>query len=974
MKEWKVDTRTGADIIHSMEEIAGNYTPEWKFNPEDPDIGSALALVYADMLEGTIRQLNRAGYKNQLAFFNSLGASLRDAAPARGYAVFHMAEGAPSGTEVEAGTGVTAELPDEEGGPLQYETKEDLYATPARPVCLYMTNGKKDEIYCLEEGMEPEPGSPIVLFREKGENLQSHELYLAHEEVLEIQGEAWVELLFYARANQPADRRFLEELADRETASFSYWSEKGWQDFAEVSLAGEALVLHKGKDQPPFCRREYEGKETFVVRCHLSDVKKAENLSVAEILIQSRGKNLAPQSVYGASGECGTGEYFPFGERMNLFEEIYFGSQEVLSKRGAQISLSFHMDFVKVPMENRPEDSPKEWKWIMKQSEFRPDPEYDITIEEVIWEYFNGNGWSRLFPDRQYSDVFGTRNGILSQQKTLVFTCPEDMTPVLVGACETCYIRARILKINNLYKLKGNYIAPLIGNTVFSYTYKNRARHPQLIFTENNLEHSLFTGEEGSCLFRKITEEEKILYLGFEIPPIGAPIRMLWLMENTLPGERGSIGWEYSGPRGFQEMNLADETCGLSASGMVTFVGKEDFQKIKLFGRELYWIRLRDESGFYSEASVRNEYPVLRSLWMNAAEIRHMERKETEFFTLENNGEESSFSLMRGNIDEIEVRVLEGLDEGAHWHTWKEVPDLELEEGSSRVYEIDRAAGVLRFGNGRHGQLPPFGIDDGIQVCYKCGGGRKGNVGPGEVNKLNLTMGFVTGVHNPEGLWGGLDTETVPEALRRCSASLRHRNRAVTARDYEELAREACRNIEKVRCFGGKNDRGEKEQGAVTLVVFSESSLSSLQEDIYRYIGKRMDPGILKRKQFYVTEPKLTEVQVRAEVSVARFQDIFQVRRRAQEKLRDFLDPVKGHFDGAGWNIGQFPDAMQLQNILKEIPEIIWIKKVYLLTFLEGPRGRQEVDPELIRKHPYVLPVSGEHEILVTVEGAGDRR
>ena len=52
MKEWKLDSRTGGDIIRSIRETAANYTPEWNFNPEDPDIGSALAFVYADMLEG----------------------------------------------------------------------------------------------------------------------------------------------------------------------------------------------------------------------------------------------------------------------------------------------------------------------------------------------------------------------------------------------------------------------------------------------------------------------------------------------------------------------------------------------------------------------------------------------------------------------------------------------------------------------------------------------------------------------------------------------------------------------------------------------------------------------------------------------------------------------------------------------------------------------------------------------------------
>ena len=49
------------DIIRKIGAAAASYTPEWDFNPGDPDIGSALALVYADMLGETARQMDRLG-------------------------------------------------------------------------------------------------------------------------------------------------------------------------------------------------------------------------------------------------------------------------------------------------------------------------------------------------------------------------------------------------------------------------------------------------------------------------------------------------------------------------------------------------------------------------------------------------------------------------------------------------------------------------------------------------------------------------------------------------------------------------------------------------------------------------------------------------------------------------------------------------------------------------------------------------
>ncbi len=972
MEDWK------GKIIHSIQTAAANYTPEWNFSMEEPDIGSAVAYVYADLTEDTLRQSERLGYKNRLAFFNSLGAEQCCAVPARGYAVFGLVEGAPEGTEVDAGTGITAEIPEEEQA-VRFETGEDLYVTPAKPFCMYLTDGRKDGIYRICRDLSQQ-NEPIPLFRETGGNLQKHEIILTHDEILEIQGEAYVEINLYARPGQRLEEELLNKMTDPQTAEFSYWTEEGWRNFTEVSLYQGGLLLHKNTSMPAFERFDTDdGAQSFAVRCRILDKKGLEALKVREIRLKSRGVNLPPQYLYAGEAECSQKEFLPFGERLNLYDEVYFGSGEVFAKRGAQVSMTFHLDYVQVPLEITGEEQPVEWKWVMNRSEFRPDPEYDITIEEVIWEYYNGNGWSRLFSGSEYGSMFSAGEGGLSRQKTLTFLCPQDIAPVLVNSCETCYIRARILKLNNMFKIKGKYIVPIIRNLLLSYHYPEIGKRPKLLMLENNLEKvfcrggDLGSGETPIPLIAELPEQEKALYIGFDTPPAGSPIRMLWVLENVQMKERGSIAWEYETKNGFREMNLADLTDHLSRTGLVTFVGQQDFCKTARFGEERYWIRLRDEGGFYSVRNAAAEYPVLKKIWMNAVEIRHMDREETENFTLDYYEKDCSFPLLHGNIDQISVEVLEGSDEKEHWTVWEEVSDLEAWPGDANVCLIDRTKGILRFGDGRHGRIPPLGKPQGIRVHYKCGGGRRGNAAQGQVSRLNQTLGFVQSVFNPMDLWGGLDVEAPEEAMRRFGARLRHWERAVTARDYEELAMEASRVLKKVRCFGGRNDKGEKEPGAVTLVVYPQNHLndksffSSVQEEIYRYMLPRMDQGLLQRRQFYVVEPKIVEIQAKTEVTVSEFQNIFQVRRRIGERIRSFLDPMKGHFDGKGWDIGQLPDTIQIRNILKDIPEIVWISKIYLLAFVNGPRGRQEADLEQIRRHPYVLPVCGDVDVTAAV-------
>ena len=93
--------------------------------------------------------------------------------------------------------------------------------------------------------------------------------------------------------------------------------------------------------------------------------------------------------------------------------------------------MSFSLDYERIPLENSGEPE-RDWKLVMKRSDFKPDPEYDITVERVIWEYYNGTGWSRLFDGTENSHIFNGGDGTMGQKFTIEFTCPEDARPFLV--------------------------------------------------------------------------------------------------------------------------------------------------------------------------------------------------------------------------------------------------------------------------------------------------------------------------------------------------------------------------------------------------------------------------------------------------------------------------------------------------------------------------------------------------------------
>ncbi len=167
----KIDSRTKEDLLRYIKKYLSHYTPEWRFDEKNPDVGTALAYIYADMMSETIYRLNQTADKNRVMFFNQIGTDLLPAIPASGYATFSLVNDEVDGVEVRKGEAVLAQTP--EGENMVFETRQDLYVTPVKPDCLYLCSRETDRISSLAEteGNHAEPG--CLLFDLQGVNLTS---------------------------------------------------------------------------------------------------------------------------------------------------------------------------------------------------------------------------------------------------------------------------------------------------------------------------------------------------------------------------------------------------------------------------------------------------------------------------------------------------------------------------------------------------------------------------------------------------------------------------------------------------------------------------------------------------------------------------------------------------------------------------------------------------------------------------------
>lgn len=121
----KLDTRTRDEIRDEILRLAAAYTPQWRYDRLQPDIGSVLADLYAKLQEECIDCYNQMPLRSRLAFLDALGVEPFPARLAEGHLVFSLAgRGLPEAV-VEAGTGVMVEGRDK--GLLRFETLQEVY-------------------------------------------------------------------------------------------------------------------------------------------------------------------------------------------------------------------------------------------------------------------------------------------------------------------------------------------------------------------------------------------------------------------------------------------------------------------------------------------------------------------------------------------------------------------------------------------------------------------------------------------------------------------------------------------------------------------------------------------------------------------------------------------------------------------------------------------------------------------------------
>ena len=369
------------------------------------------------------------------------------------------------------------------------------------------------------------------------------------------------------------------------------------------------------------------------------------------------------------------------------------------------------------------------------------------------------------------------------------------------------------------------------------------------------------------------------------------------------------VVWEYWSASGWRALSLLkDETRTFLRTGHVLLKtpAKGKMATLSVNGSPaLFWIRAVVKRTAWDSA------PQILAVRTNTVAVQQAETARDEVLG-GTDGEPNQVHRL-ANTPVLPGTLILEVDEGDGFVEWSRVDDLYGSGPDDRHYVLNRTTGEVRFGNGTRGAIPVAnpGNPAGNVVArrYRFGGGRRGNVAAGAIKTLDISVPGIAEdqVGNLLPAAGGRDEETLQAAKERAPATLKANNRAVTAEDFEELARRVG-TVKRARALPLHHPQfpDVKVPGVVSVIVIPENDQPNPMpsEGTVRSVCALLNRNRLLTTEVYVIPPTYHEVSVAAELVASPAADLGTVKEAVHEALITYFHPLRGGDNGLGWPFG----------------------------------------------------------------------
>lgn len=290
-----------------------------------------------------------------------------------------------------------------------------------------------------------------------------------------------------------------------------------------------------------------------------------------------------------------------------------------------------------------------------------------------------------------------------------------------------------------------------------------------------------------------------------------------------------------------------------------------------------------------------------------------------------------------------------------------QVPDLRLPPGAppplkrpAEVFAVNPESGEIKFGDGLRGKRPPAGAI--LRASYDYGVGAAGNVGAGAINNSpSLPAGLK--VWNPVRTWNGTEAETVGEGEKQITRYLQHRDRLVSAADFETITLRTpgvdIGRVEVIAAFNPEltpNEPGDAP-GAITLMLiprFDPNQPAAPRPDrlFLDTVCRYLDPRRLVTSELFLRGPDYKDIWITVGINVVAGAAVPTVREAVRQALLQFLAPLNkaqagllsdpesafspSQYGGAqnGWPLRKAVTDRELLAVASRVPGVLLVNDV----------------------------------------------
>jgi hypothetical protein len=300
--------------------------------------------------------------------------------------------------------------------------------------------------------------------------------------------------------------------------------------------------------------------------------------------------------------------------------------------------------------------------------------------------------------------------------------------------------------------------------------------------------------------------------------------------------------------------------------------------------------------------------------------------------------------------------------ERGHWHAWELREDFFASTRRDSHAVLDPASGVVTFGDGEHGRVPPChkksSTDSSDCLIFATSDATRaqgGKLGAGQINTLVDSMynrallssrgtnpnGWSTlqsqlaQITNPLPTSSGAAAETLQLAAARANTLIESTERAVLLEDCERLALATPgTRIARVTAIANLHPDFPcyKAPGMISVIVLPylpqgrPTPTAGLIHSVsgflsaHRVVGTRIE----------VVGPTYLEIAVQATVRSKQGADKSTLQTNAVRALNDFFDPLIGGPGQTGWPFGRSVYRSEVLKILSEVDSVDCVTSLQL--------------------------------------------